>query len=88
MKKYKANVKVYDDGTIQVIPSKSTGCSRYSDIFTTRHGLLRQTQKDIIIKFQFPKMSGQQKVADRFLQEAMDIEDFLQGEIEEVPEWQ
>ena len=47
-----------DDGRSKFLPYAAGGGSRYSRVFKTRHGTVKQSQSNIIFSINFPKKYG------------------------------
>lgn len=85
--KMKAKVEVDPDGNTSITPYHTDSGERYRRLFKTRHGEVKETQEDIIVKLQFKKRSGRMNIADMLEDEIDDITEFIET-TNDIKQWQ
>ncbi len=85
--KMKAKVMVDPDGNISITPYHTDSGERYRRLFKTRHGEVKETQDDIIVKLQFRKRDGRLCIADMLEDEIDDITEFIET-TNDIKQWQ
>ena len=83
----KAKVEVDSDGNVAVTPYKQNSGERYRLLFRTAHGIVKETDKDVIVKLQFHKSRGRLNVCDMLEDEVDDISGFLET-TNDIQKWQ
>ena len=85
--KFKANVVVDSDGNTSVTRMKSTGTKRYRTLYETKHGVILETKKHVVVKLQFPKDRGRLEICDMLEDEVEDLGIFLET-TNKIQQWQ
>ena len=75
--KMKAKVVVDADGNTSVMPYQRDSGRRYRRLMTTAHGELKETNMDLIVKFQFHKSYGAYRICDMLEEEVSEMMGFL-----------
>ncbi len=83
----KAKVTVDPDGNTSVMPYRRDSGQRYRRLYKTRHGEVKETNEDVIVKFQFSKSQGRWKICDDLETETDDILSFLET-TNDIRKWQ
>ena len=83
----KAKVTVDSDGNTSVMPYRRDSGQRYRRLFKTRNGEVKETNEDVIVKFQFSKSQGRWKICDDLETETDDILSFLET-TNDIRKWQ
>ena len=69
-----------DDGTSKFMPYIAGGGSRYSRVFKTRHGTVKQSQSNIIFSINFPKKYGKTLINSLLHEELALIEAYAKSQ--------
>ena len=69
-----------DDGTSRFLPYAAGGGSRYSRVFKTRHGTVKQSQSNIIFSINFPKKYGKTLINSLLHEELALIEAYAKSQ--------
>lgn len=78
-----------DDGSSKFIPYAKGGGSRYARVFKTRHGLVKQSQSNIVFSVSMPKKYGKTLINSLLHEELGQIEAYArsQGCVGKDEEW-
>ena len=79
-----------DDGTSKFMPYIAGGGSRYSRIFKTRHGTVKQSKANIIFSINMPKKYGKKLINSILREEMQQMEAYAksQGCVGKDEEWE
>ena len=69
-----------DDGRSKFLPYAAGGGSRYSRVFKTRHGTVKQSQSNIIFSINFPKKYGKTLINSLLHEELALIEAYAKSQ--------
>ena len=69
-----------DDGRSKFLPYAAGGGSRYSRVFKTRHGTVKQSQSNIIFSINFPKKYGKTLISSLLHEELALIEAYAKSQ--------
>ena len=69
-----------DDGRSKFLPYAAGGGSRYSRVFKTRHGTVKQSQSNIIFSINFPKKYGKTLINSLLHEELSLIEAYAKSQ--------
>ena len=69
-----------DDGSSKFLPYVGGGGSRYSRVFKTRHGTVKQSQSNIIFSINFPKKYGKTLINSLLHEELALIEAYAKSQ--------
>ena len=69
-----------DDGRSKFLPYTAGGGSRYSRVFKTRHGSVKQSQSNIIFSINFPKKYGKTLINSLLHEELALIEAYAKSQ--------
>lgn len=76
---YKGRITVDPDGQLRVTPYAEGSHLRYLPLYRTRHGEVKETRHDLIVKLQFPKRLGPMRISDLLEDETDDICAYIEG---------
>lgn len=75
----KAKVVVDADGIVSVLPYQRNSGERYRRLLTTAHGEVKETNTDVIVKFQFQKSCGVRYICKMLKEEVTKIVKYLKN---------
>ena len=73
----KGRMVTEDDGTSCFRPYAQNSGSRYNTLFQTAHGMVKETQSDVIFQLRFPKRLGKSLIESMFKDETEDVAAFI-----------
>lgn len=81
----KGRMVTHDDGTSHFHAYAVDSGSRYNTLFRTAHGMVKETQNDVLFLQRFPKKLGKAYIASTLLQEQAEQQNFF-NELNETEE--
>ena len=76
----KGKLVTEDDGRSKFLPYAAGSGSRYSRVFKTRHGSVKQSQSNIIFSINFPKKYGKDLINSLLHEEMASIEAYAKSQ--------
>lgn len=73
----KGKMTAMKNGQFQFTPYAINSGSRYSHLYSTAHGEVKTTNKDVIICFKFPKKWNKWMIANALIHESDDVAEFI-----------